>query len=331
MKNYFLPFPAISTSVSMHHQSPMVSIGSCFAEAVGYNLYTNCFNIAINPFGIVFSPKLIVRQLHEIIAKKNYTYDDLSQQDDLHFSYYHHSSFSGLDKYQVLLDINQEINEAHQLLKKPGAVLLLTLGSSFYYELNATQMPVANCHKQPNQLFTKVLQTSDSMLPEWNALLIALSKFNPDLKIIMTVSPVRYVRDGVVENNVSKAQLFSLTHFLKTKYPQICLYFPAYEIITDCLRDYRFFKEDLVHPNKMAVSEVWEYFQAAYFKLESQEMVTQIEAFNKQIKHSILHNESKAARLFDAKIKQARQTFFNQYPYLQKSKYFDAHFSVYNV
>jgi hypothetical protein len=329
MQNYFLQFPKLSSSFTIDHQSPTLSIGSCFAEEVGYNLHTNCFNININPFGIVFSPKVMVKQLYQIIEKGVYSDSDIVHHEDLYFSFDHHSSFSGVDRYQVLTEINTEISDAHHLLKKKNAVLMLTFGSAFYYELKETEEAVSNCHKQANHLFHKKMQTSDEMIQEWKALMTDLLLFNPTLKIIFTVSPVRYVRDGVIENNVSKAQLFSLAHHLGNHFNACSNYFPAYEMVNDCLRDYRFFKEDLVHPNKIAVQEVWHYFQSVFLSEPTRKMVLQIEEFNKQIRHSIRHNETKAARLFDEKSRQSRQSFFSTFPYLQNSKYFTEYFSVY--
>jgi hypothetical protein len=321
MKDYFLPFPKASSSPFLiNHQSSILSIGSCFAEEVGYHLFSNCFNITINPYGMVFSPKLIVKQLQEIVELKVYNHSDLVQSDDLYFSYGHHSVFSGLDPYQVVTTINNEISEAHNLLKQKDATLVLTFGSAYYYELSESHEAVANCHKQSSQLFNKVLQSSNEMIAEWEFLMKTLLLFNPSIKLILTVSPVRYIRDGMTENNVSKAQLFSLTHFLKSQYADQSTYFPAFEIVNDCLRDYRFFKED----------EVWHYFQSVFFDETTQQMTTKIGEFNKQVKHSILHNESKAARLFDEKAKHGRETFFNTYPYLQKSKYYQDYFSVYS-
>jgi GSCFA family len=330
MKDYFLPFPKANSPFSIHHQSSILSVGSCFAEEVGYHLFSNCFNITINPYGIVFSPKMIVKQLQEIIERKVYGHSDLILSNDLYFSYMHHSAFSGLDPYQVVTSINNEISEAHDLLKQKGATLVLTFGSAYYYELVESNKAVANCHKQPNHLFNKVLQSSNEMITEWELLMKTLLLFNPSIKLILTVSPVRYIRDGMIENNISKAQLFSLMQFLKSQSAVQSTYFPAFEIVNDCLRDYRFFKEDMVHPNKLAVNEVWNYFQSVFFNESTQQMTNQITEFNKQVKHSLLHNESKAARLFDEKTKRSREIFFNTHPYLQKSKYYQDYFSVYS-
>ncbi len=329
MQNYFLPFPNTQTQLKFHHKTPLVSIGSCFAEEIGKSLYTNCFNAQINPFGIVFSPELVFRQLHAILDHRVYTVEDLLLSDDLYYSFDHHGAFSGVDRHQVLMDINTAIENAHKALKMKGAVLMLTFASAYYYRLRSTGEPVANCHKQSSSLFDKVLQTDHEMIKGWPSLMERLLDFNPDLSIIATVSPVRHIKDGVVENNVSKAQLFSLLHSLANKFPKQLTYFPGYEIVNDCLRDYRFFKSDLVHPNAIAIQEIWTYFQSVFFDVSTKAIVAQIEGFNRDLNHKVLNASTKKAAQFKQNAKRQRQLFFEEHAYLQAAPYFIDFLSAY--
>jgi hypothetical protein len=329
MQDYFLQFPNIQTSFQLTHERAALSIGSCFSEAIGHHLLQTCFDIRINPFGIVFSPKIIAQQLNDILESRFYTVADLLLDNDLYFSFNHHSSFSGVDRYQVLMDINNEITKAHSLLKSHNTILLLTFGSAFYYALHENNQAVANCHKQAANLFDKQMQLSADMIDEWHLLMDKLQSFNPSLKIVVTVSPVRYKRDGLIENNRSKAQLFSLVDYLQRQFPNTISYFPAYEIVNDCLRDYRFFKQDLVHPNTIAVSEVWQHFQTAYFSAHTKEITNSLEAFNRQFQHRIQHHQSEAAETFERNKRENAIAFFKKYPILKNTVHFQENLATY--
>jgi hypothetical protein len=313
----FLPFPAFKYFPFIDIKQSMLCMGSCFVEEVGQYLYQNYFNVQINPFGISYSPKVIAQQIQYILDQKTYTVSDLRQSEDVFFSYDHHGVFSGTDPKHVLEKINHQIIEARKQLIGKQAIMMITLGSAFFYELNIDQKVVANCHKQAAAEFTKCFQTANKMSSEWGILIEQLLELNADLKIIFTISPVRYIRDGLVENNRSKAQLFSLIESLQGKFTNSIYYFPAYEIINDCLRDYRFFKTDLVHPNAQAIEMIWDYFNSKLMLNDTREIVSEIEKLRTKTQHRILKPLSTAALEWQAQIQREWQSLYDQYPFLK--------------
>jgi hypothetical protein len=207
------------------------------------------------------------------INHKQYTEADLFYQNECWNSWEHHSRFSHPDKKVCLEGINGSQNKAHDFLKKSNW-LLITLGSAFVYELENKEI-VANCHKVPTDKFNKRLLSADEIFADLQKMIEKAIAFNPELKIIFTISPVRHLRDGFVENNRSKATLIQVVHQLVENNSK-CFYFPAYELVIDDLRDYRFFAEDMVHPNYAATNYVWEKFIATCIDESSQQLMKEI-------------------------------------------------------
>jgi len=226
------------------------------------------FNTLQNPNGILFDPLSVCKSLVSYIEDKQYTADDLFYLDECWHSWQHHSRFSNPDKEQCIANINRSQQQAHAFLQHTDW-LIITLGSSFTYKLagndklftadNKLGDGVANCHKAPSQTFNKHLSTIEETVTALDTTLYRLWKFNPKLKVIFTISPVRHLRDGVVENNRSKARLIEAVHHLVNKFDKL-YYFPAYELVVDVLRDYRFYDIDLAHPNYAATQYVLEKF-----------------------------------------------------------------------
>lgn len=254
--DFILPFPLKKLPQQVNIQQAMLLVGSCFAEEIGTKLSERKFNSLINPNGILYNPLSICEAVSDYIADKKCSQTDIFLHDELWRSFSHHGKFADVNANACLQNINHNITEAHQQLKN-AKWLVLTFGSAFAYTHN--DIVVANCHKLPAAQFKKVLLTKEQIVAEWQKQITALKAFNPALQIMFTVSPVRYVRDGVIENNRSKGILLDAVHTL-VKQNTNCFYFPAYEIVIDELRDYRFFKEDLVHPNHVAINYVWQKF-----------------------------------------------------------------------
>jgi hypothetical protein len=240
------------------YRDKILLIGSCFTEHIGDHLADHKFKVLQNPNGILFDPLSVCRSLHSYIQNKRYIADDLFELNEAWHSWEHHSRFSGMNKNEVVEKINASQNTAHDFLKQADW-LIITLGSSFVYKLNANTRAVANCHKAPAQDFEKHMLSVNETVDALQKVLDELKRFNPKLKTIFTISPVRHIRDGVVENNRSKARLIESVHQLVEKNDQL-YYFPAYEIVIDVLRDHRFYDIDLVHPNYAATSYVLEQF-----------------------------------------------------------------------
>jgi hypothetical protein len=248
------------------HQSNLLLIGSCFSENIGSKLISNKFNTLINPSGILFNPISIVNTLNDIIEEKEVGVKDLHFENGLYHSFAHHGRFSGPNSEEVLTCINQSREEATLFLKKTD-VIIVTLGSSWTYRHNDTGEFVANCHKVPNKKFTKELLEVDFIVKKLQGVIDKLQAINSNLKVIFTVSPVRHWKDGAEENTLSKSILNVAIHQLARS--KAVYYFPAYEMVIDDLRDYRFYKEDMLHPNSVAVDYVWNGFGDAFFSSET--------------------------------------------------------------
>lgn len=271
--DFRLEFTPKSFDVKINHQQNLLLIGSCFTEQIGTKLASHKFSILDNPNGILFNPVSICKSISSYIDYKQYRKADLFYQNESWNSWEHHSRFSKPDLAECLNGINESQGNAHQFLKNADW-LLITLGSAFVYEL-ANKEVVANCHKVPTDKFVKRLLAATDIFTDLQAMIEKAVAFNPVLKIIFTISPVRHLRDGFVENNRSKATLIQAVHQLVEKNNN-CFYFPAYELIIDDLRDYRFFAEDMVHPNYAATNYVWEKFIACCIDEPSQHLMKEI-------------------------------------------------------
>ena len=266
----FFPKPF---DININHQQNLLLIGSCFTEQIGTKLRNHKFSVLDNPNGILFNPVSITKSITSYIDNKQYQESDLFYQNECWNSWEHHSRFSKPDAIECLKGINESQSTANAFLKKTEW-LLITLGSAFVYELSNREV-VANCHKVPTDKFTKRLLAVDEVFTGLQTMIEKLVAFNPSIKILFTISPVRHLRDGFVENNRSKATLIHSVHQLIEKNKN-CFYFPAYELIIDDLRDYRFFAEDMVHPNYAATNYVWEKFMATCIDESSQQLMKEI-------------------------------------------------------
>ncbi|HRI21253.1 MAG TPA: GSCFA domain-containing protein [Panacibacter sp.] len=248
---------------SITYRDNILLTGSCFTEHIGNHLMDAKFNILQNPNGILFDTLSVCRSLVSYVQNKQYNENDLFYLNECWHNWNYHSRLSNPDKQQCLNMINASQNAAHDFLSNADW-LIITLGSSFSYKLAETLIPVANCHKMPAQKFVKHLNTIEETITALDGAIHQLFHFNPKLKIIFTISPVRHLRDGVVENNRSKARLIEAVHHLVNKFDKL-YYFPAYELVIDVLRDYRFYDIDLAHPNYAATEFVLEKFSESCF------------------------------------------------------------------
>jgi hypothetical protein len=260
---------------SITHQDRIMTIGSCFSENIGHYFERYKFNITINPFGQQYNPYSITNAINRLIAPLPYTEADLVYQDELYHSYDHHGDFSRPSKAEALDNINSNLTTAAESLKTTS-VLMLTFGTSHYFRLKESGKVVSNCHKVPGSQFDFELMKPDEIVEELEKAFTALWNVNPAIKIILTVSPVRYFAFGHYENSVSKAHLFTAIHTLREKYPQL-YYFPAYEIVMDDLRDYRFYAEDMLHPNAQAIEYVWENMAQTLLPPAAQNLLKEID------------------------------------------------------
>ncbi|GAI96735.1 unnamed protein product, partial [marine sediment metagenome] len=226
-------------------------IGSCFTESIGGKLNDYKFPVDINPFGIIYNPSSVGKSLELLIGEKEFTIDDLFFYNGKWLSFFHHSSFSDKDPELCLSRINAKITESREFLKKAG-FLFITFGTAWVFEWKESGETVSNCHKISALKFNHKLLAVEDILENYKTLIHKLLRFNPQLKIIFTVSPIRHWKDGAEGNQVSKAILLLSAHQLLKKFQSVS-YFPAYEIIMDDLRDYRFYSDDMIHLNSVAI------------------------------------------------------------------------------
>ena len=274
-----LTLDAKPASYKINYGERLLLMGSCFTENIGLKLQAHLFETLENSHGILFNPVSVQNALMDIIANKKYTELDLFLLNDVWNSWHHHSRFSGVTQTEALDKMNGAIQEAHSYLKSAHH-LVITLGSAWLYTLNENVpnhmgMVVANNHKAPANWFAKKLLQPQELLSNLQSLVAALQSFNPNLHIVFTISPVRHLREGLVENNRSKAVLIQAVHDLVSMEKNI-EYFPAYEYVIDDLRDYRFYSEDLVHPNYAATQYVWEKLVDTYMSAETQSIMKQV-------------------------------------------------------
>ena len=288
-------------------------IGSCFTEHIGNSLEELKFSVLQNPNGILFDPISVSKSLMSYINDKKYNEADLFQYNELWQSWQHHSRFSKMDKSECLRFINESQQRAHEFLKNADWIII-TMGSSFSYRLvspaSGMDAAVANCHRAPAQWFTKHLLSIEEIISELNVCIERLFQFNKKLNIIFTVSPVRHIRDGVVDNNRSKSRLIESVHHIINKSSQLH-YFPAYELVIDVLRDYRFYDADLVHPNYMATEFVLEKFSESCISSASQNLM-------KEIREIVIARKHKSFQPTTTGHQQFLQTHFEKASTLQK-------------
>lgn len=279
-------------SFDISHESKLFLMGSCFAENIGEKLIQLKFNCTLNPNGILFNPISIATALNTYINNTLITEDDIVFNNELYHSFNHHGVFSGHNKEELINHINHTTRQAHNALKHAD-VLLITFGTSRVFVYNNNSEVVANCHKFPQHYFTKEQLQPGEIINRFETLIEDLKVFNPKLEIIFTVSPVKYLKDGLIENNLSKAVLIYSIHEI-IKQHAYCSYFPAYELVTDDLRDYRFYKSDLAHPTQEAIDYVWERFSRSYFNDNTIPLIEKIAAVNAAINHRPLKVNTQA-------------------------------------
>lgn len=313
-----LNYTPAPSSVKISHADKILLIGSCFAENIGEKLTSFKFNTVVNPNGILFNPISISKAITSYIKNESNPQPEIN--NNLYFSFEHHGSFSSTTKAELEEKIKNATHSAHKQLKE-AKFLIITFGSAFAYRHLKTNSIVANCHKLPQQDFKKELLTVETIVADYQLLFEELKKFNPQLNIILTVSPVKYLRDGLIENNLSKSILIQSVHQLLNHNPQLSTlnYFPAYELVTDDLRDYRFYKEDMAHPNEQAINYVWEKFSDVYFSDETISLIKNIKDITQAAQHRPINENTEQHLKF-------KQTYFQKCNELEK-KYPHLNFS----
>ena len=292
-----------NTGFCISHHDRLFLTGSCFTENIGNKFTLLKFNNIQNPHGILFNPVSVCNSIKEYVSPQEYTTDNLFYYNEAWHSWNHHSRFSSPVQQESLDLINNSIQSAHEFLKQ-ASYLFITFGSSWVYTfteeaIGAVAGNVAsNNHKAPASWFKKRLLSSNETFLLIEDMMKAVLSINPEIKFIYTISPVRHIREGFIENNRSKAVLIDAVHAIVNQFPQNAFYFPSYEIVIDDLRDYRFYSEDMVHPNYLASDYVWEKMVKAYMKEETLQLNKTIEEINIAFRHKPFNPASNQHKTF---------------------------------
>ncbi|RAV99598.1 GSCFA domain-containing protein [Pseudochryseolinea flava] len=270
--------------------------GSCFAEAIGSRLAASCVDTHNNAFGTTYNPHSIHKNLRQAIANKLPPPTSYLVAHDIHLNFDFHSTISAMDKVTLTNTLTDTIERSHRAIKN-AQWLLITYGTAWVYRLRETGEIVSNCHKQPGAMFEKSLLPQKDFIESFDECYQALKACNPSIKIIVTVSPVRHIKDTIELNGVSKAILRLSCHTICEQYPDVW-YFPAYEIMMDDLRDYRFYAQDMLHPTQTAEDYIWDNFIARFADNNFKQFYPQWRAVQMALKHRPFHPQSTGHQIF---------------------------------
>lgn len=304
-----IPSPLISVT----YDRPLLTMGSCFAENMGERLRKYGFDSDVNPFGILYNPLSIASSLERLMSGSPFTEAELFQYNGLWHSYAHHGNFSAVTAGETLEKINERLMTAAVRLSDYG-VLLVTFGTAWVYRKRDDDRIVANCHKVPERNFTRSRLSVEDITSLWIPLLQKLKQHNPDLRVLFTVSPIRHWKDGAHENQLSKATLLLAIEQLRER----CSvdYFPAYELMMDELRDYRFYAADMLHPSELAIDYIWDRFVASCFDKTTRETMREVEQINRAMSHRPLNPDSEEYLRFRKQTLLRRADLLQRFPHL---------------
>lgn len=298
----------------LQHGSPILLLGSCFAENVGEYLTRCKFDIEVNPFGTLYNPESIANGLERLINKQPFDKSELCHDGNLWYSYHHHGRFSQATAQATLDSINSSYNRAAEMLTRCQR-LIITFGTAYVYRLASNGMTVANCHKQPSALFRRERLSVEEIVQRWDSIIARLQAIVPHCKILFTVSPIRHLRDGAHDNQLSKSTLLLAIEQLCKHHNDTCSYFPAYEIVLDELRDYRFYADDMTHPSAQAVSYICSKLVDTYFTDETRRIAERCEKIYRSLQHRPLNGcDNDAYRQFAENLAEQMRDIEREYP-----------------
>ena len=307
--NFITPIQISPSTIRIGYEHRTMILGSCFAEAIGQRLSDLLFPVDLNPFGILYNPDSIATAIRRLMDGRLFAADELIRYDDLYHSLLHHGSFSAPTADECLERINARLSAGAEFLAAADRIIV-TFGTSYVYRWKGTGAVVGNCHKMPDSYFRRERLSVDKVVHRWNLLLDSMVRRRPEVKWIFTVSPVRHLRDGAHENNLSKSVLHLIIEKLISLYPTIANYFPAYELMMDELRDYRFYAEDMCHPSPAAIHYISDRFESTYMDAKTRAWLRRAEALHRDLQHRPIHPDSEAHRRFlvqtKLKLKQLR-------------------------
>lgn len=297
----------IPNTADFHFEDSFMLLGSCFTENMAKRMRAACMLVCENPFGELYNPMSIAQCLRWINSDRLFTENDVVYHNGLHHSMLHHGSFSSPDLQQTLDNINHRLQTARQFVKDAKNLhFIVTFGSAYVYERN--NEIVGNCHKIPEKEFNQRLLEIEEITHTWPSI---ISDF-PNADFLFTVSPIRYKKYGMHGSQLSKATLLLAVNQLKTPY------FPAYEIMMDELRDYRFYAEDMIHPSNQAVDYIWQCFKQACFSDNEQQKINEAEEVYRLVNHKVLHPDTLQSRLWEQQKTEKINNLKQKYPWIEK-------------
>ncbi|MDI1257257.1 MAG: GSCFA domain-containing protein [Flavobacterium sp.] len=305
--------PISKSNHPIGYESKVVSLGSCFAVNIGEKFQYFKFQNTFNPFGILFHPLAIEKFIDFTLSGKEFGASDVFFHNEQWHCFDAHSEISHPEQGALLENLNQITQSTNNQITE-ATHLIITLGTAWIYRKIDSGAIVANCHKIPQQQFTKELLSSKSIKESLARIIEKVNATNPNCKIIFTVSPVRHIKDGFVENQWSKSNFITAVHETILQFRENAVYFPSYEIMMDELRDYRFYAEDMLHPNQIAINYIWERFSEAYISAESQAVMTEIDSIQKSLLHRPFNVESEQHQQFLSKLRQKIDAILQHYP-----------------
>jgi hypothetical protein len=290
------PLAPINGEKKIDLSQPVLTMGSCFSESIGAKLNENKFDALVNPFGTIFDPLSITRLLTYSLQNTRPDTDAIVLSEGVYKSLELHSSFTGLSRDELELQIRARLSITHEFL---GAArwLILTFGTAYVYKSKKTSAYIANCQKMPAIDFTKELMSVEYLKNDFIEFLRKLNDFNPSLNIILTVSPVRHLKDGIAQNTLSKSLLRVFCHELESNNESIH-YYPSYELMMDDLRDYRFYEQDMIHPSKQAIDYIWNHFNASFMNEDTLAYLEKWEKIMRALSHKAFNPATKEHQQF---------------------------------
>ena len=304
---------------SIDYNSKIVSLGSCFAENMAEKLDYFKFQNTCNPFGIIFNPVAIEKMIYRMVNQSFYTEKDIFFHNERWHCFEVHSDLSNADKQELIANLNAILTVA-KLQLQAASHIIITYGTSWVYRNVESNAVVANCHKVPQAAFSKEILSVETIKKSMQNTLDLIQKINPNVNFIFTVSPVRHLKDGFAENQLSKAHLISAIYQILQL--EICnqksaIYFPSYEIMMDELRDYRFYAADMIHPNAVAIDYIWQRFSETSIADKSQSIMQEIETIQKGLAHKPFNPESESHQQFLSKLQDKIAKLQKQFPQIQ--------------
>ncbi|PZW41530.1 GSCFA family protein [Mesonia algae] len=296
------------------YTSKLVLLGSCFSENIGEKFTYFKFRQLQNPFGILFHPFAIENLVDKAVNQFVYTEKNLVFHNEQWHCFDAHSRLSSPDKIQLLETLNEALQQTYKELKEASHIII-TYGTAWVYQLKDPQKFVANCHKIPQREFDKKLILAEKLQENIQNTIELIQQINPSAAFIFTVSPVRHIKDGFVENQQSKSALITAVHQSITSVKKAS-YFPSYEIMMDELRDYRFYAQDMLHPSDLAIDYIWQRFVETRLTQSTQQMMQEIDKIQKGMLHKAFNQESEAHQKFLIKLELSKKTLIEKFPFI---------------